>query len=114
MAKSVRGIIVATVFAVTFCVPSLFAPGARAAAPPPLLRIDHASANAPAIDAYINGQKVATAPQFAAVTPYTMAPAGTGNLQVIAAGAGLGGPVFIAATIELRDGGPTRSWRLIA
>jgi hypothetical protein len=85
----------------------LFLPQTRAgaAATAPLLRIVHASSDAPAIDAYVNGQKVATAPQFAAVTPYTAAPAGSGNLQVLSAGAGLGGPTFLNATVDLREGG---------
>jgi hypothetical protein len=70
----------------------------------PLLRIVHASSDAPAIDAYLNGQRVATAPQFGAVAPYTTAPTGGATLQVLAAGAGPGGPAFLTTTVDLREG----------
>ncbi len=76
----------------------------RAAAPDPLLRIVHASSDAPAIDVYVNGQRVATAPGFAAVTPYTVVPAGAASVQVLAAGAGPGGRTFLATTLDLRAG----------
>ncbi len=74
------------------------------AAGAPLLRIVHASSDAPAIDAYLNGQKVASAPQFAAVTPYTTVPAGGATLQALAAGAGPGGVAFLTTTVDLREG----------
>jgi len=105
MGKRVRYLIVAVIFATGFYSPTVLVAATRAAAPAPLLRIVHASSDAPAIDAYINGQKVVTAPQFAAVTPYTAAPSGAGSLQVIAAGAGPGGPAFVSSPIDLRDGG---------
>jgi len=75
------------------------------AAGAPLLRIVHASSDAPAIDAYLNGQRVVTAPQFGAVTPYTTVPAGGATLQALAAGAGPGGVAFLATTVDLREGG---------
>ncbi len=75
------------------------------AAGAPLLRIVHASSDAPAIDAYLNGQRVVTAPQFGAVTPYTTVPAGGATLQALAAGAGAGGVAFLATTVDLREGG---------
>jgi hypothetical protein len=75
-----------------------------ATAQAPLLRIVHASSDAPAIDAYLNGLKVATAPQFAAVTPYTTVPAGNATLQALAAGAGPGGVAFLTTTVDLREG----------
>jgi hypothetical protein len=74
------------------------------AAGAPLLRIVHASSDAPAIDAYLNGQRVVTAPQFGAVTPYTTVPAGGATLQAIAAGAGPGGVAFLTTTVDLREG----------
>ncbi len=80
------------------------ATGGRAAAPDPLLRIVHASSDAPAIDVYVNGQKVTTAPQFAAVTPYTTVPTGASSVQVIAAGAGPGGQTFLATNLDFRPG----------
>jgi len=80
------------------------APVVRAAAPDPLLRIVHASSDAPAIDVYVNGQKVTTAPQFAAVTPYTTVPAGAASVQVIAAGAGAGGQTFLTTNLDLATG----------
>jgi hypothetical protein len=64
----------------------------------------HASSDAPAIDAYLNGQKVATAPQFAAVTPYTTVPAGNATIQALAAGAGPSGITFLSTTVDLREG----------
>ncbi len=76
----------------------------QAAEPDPLLRIVHASSDAPAIDVYVSGQKVTTAPQFAAVTPYTTVPAGASSVQVIAAGAGPGGQTFLATNLDLRAG----------
>ena len=76
----------------------------RAAAPDALLRIVHASSDAPAIDVYVNGQRVATAPQFAAVTPYTTVPVGAASVQVIAAGAGPGGQTFLTTNLDLRSG----------
>ncbi len=76
----------------------------RAAAPDPLLRIVHASSDAPAIDVYVNGQKVTTAPQFGAVTPYTTVPVGAASVQVLAAGAGPGGQTFLTADLDLREG----------
>jgi len=75
-----------------------------AAATAPLLRIVHASSDAPAIDVYVNGQQVATAPQFGAVSPYTTVGAGSASVQALAAGAGPGGQTFINTTIELREG----------
>jgi len=80
------------------------ATGGRAAAPAPLLRIVHASSDAPAIDVYVNGQKVTTAPQFGAVTPYTTVPVGAASVQVLAAGAGPGGQTFLTTNLDLRDG----------
>ena len=79
-------------------------PTITAAAAAPLLRIVHASSDAPAIDAYLNGQRVATAPQFGAVTPYTTVPAGAATLQALAAGAGPGGTAFLTAAVDLREG----------
>ena len=69
-----------------------------------MLRIVHASSDAPAIDVYVNGQRVTTAPQFAAVTPYTTVQAGNVSVRVLAAGAGPGGAAFIDTRIELREG----------
>lgn len=76
----------------------------RAAAPDPLLRIVHASSDAPAIDVYVNGQRVTTAPAFAAVTPYTVVPAGAASVQVLAAGAGPGGQTFLSTNLDLLPG----------
>jgi len=76
----------------------------RSAAPDPLLRLVHASSDAPAIDVYVNGQKVTTAPQFAAVTPYTVVPAGASSVQVLAAGAGPGGQTFLATDVDFQAG----------
>ncbi len=77
---------------------------ATASAVAPLLRIVHASSDAPAIDAYLDRQKVVTAPQFAAVTPYTTVGPGSFTMQVLAAGAGPGGKVFLSTTVDLGEG----------
>lgn len=103
MARWLRlGLVVA--IAVAFGVLGGAAIAVQAAAPDPLLRIVHASSDAPAIDVYVNGQKVTTAPQFAAVTPYTTVPAGASSVQVLAAGAGPGGQTFLTTNLDLQAG----------
>ena len=79
-------------------------PAGAAAEPSPLIRVLHASPGAPAVDVYANGQKVTSALQFGDVAPYATLPAGTYRLQVLTAGASLGGTAFIDTSVDLRDG----------
>jgi hypothetical protein len=60
----------------------------RAQDAPAQVRIMHASPDAPAVDVYVNGERVLANVPFFAVSPYLSLPAGTYSVQVTPAGAG--------------------------
>jgi hypothetical protein len=103
MGQFTRRMIIALALALGFL--GGLVPDGHAAAPGPLLRVVHASSDAPALDVYVDGQRVTTAPEFGAVTPYTTVPVGNSTVQVLAAGAGPGGVAFLSTQVDLREGG---------
>lgn len=83
-----------------------FAPAPGAAAEPgAMVRIVHASPDAPAVDIFVDGQLAAAGLSFAESTTYAMFPAGQHRLQVAPTGAGLAGQIVIDRTADLRAGG---------
>src|SRR4051794_40548038 len=70
--------------------------GGAAAAGTSLLRLVHASPASPALDVYIDQQRVTTALKFADATTYVAVPSGSHSVQVLAAGAGAGTKALIA------------------
>ena len=80
---------------------ALPAPGAAAAGA--MLRVVHASPDAPAVDIYLNGQKAIEGLKFTEATPYTTVPGGSYRVQVFPAGAGPSGRAVIDANVTVRD-----------
>ena len=70
----------------------------------PLLRIVHASPDAPAIEVYLDGQRVLAALTFAAASPYVTVPAGMHRLRATAAGTASGDKGLIDTMIDLQSG----------
>lgn len=69
-----------------------------------MLRLVHASPDAPALDISVDGQRVATALRFADATTYATVPAGTRAVQVFSTSAGPGALALISTSVELREG----------
>jgi hypothetical protein len=92
--------------AIFLLLPFGFVPGDGAAAVPgtALLRLVHASPDAPALDVYIDQQRVTTALKFADATTYVAVPSGSRAVQVLAAGAGAGTKALIATNVDLQEG----------
>lgn len=81
----------------------LFVPTA-AAASGAMVRVIHASPDAPGVDIYINGDKVMTNLMFKEGTKYAALAAGTYRVQVFATGTGPGGTAVIDANLPVQDG----------
>jgi hypothetical protein len=69
-----------------------------------MVRVVHASPDAPAVDVYVDGQRAFADAQFAAVTKYAGLPAGMHHIQVFPAGAQPTGKGVIDATVDLKSG----------
>jgi hypothetical protein len=69
-----------------------------------LIRLVHASPDAPALDVSVDGRQVATALRFADATSYAAVPAGSRAVQIFSASAGQGGRALYSASVELRAG----------
>jgi hypothetical protein len=69
-----------------------------------LLRLVHASPNAPALEVYLDGQRAATALNFADATTYFSVPDGKHEVRVQSTGAGAGAPVLINTQFEFLSG----------
>jgi Domain of unknown function (DUF4397) len=76
-------------------------PGAAADA---MIRVVHASPDAPAVDVYLNGQRAVANLRFTEGTAYAAVPAGSYRVQVFPAGTGPGGTAVIDATLDLQGG----------
>jgi hypothetical protein len=68
-----------------------------------MVRVMHASPDAPAVDVYVNGDAVLTNVPFFALSDSLAVPAGTYRIQVAPTGAGLGSAV-LDATLPLNAG----------
>jgi len=68
-----------------------------------LVRVIHASPDAPAVDVFVDGTRVLAGVEFKAVSNYLPVPAGEHTFQVAPAGAGVGGAV-ITATANVQSG----------
>ncbi|MFO1540065.1 MAG: DUF4397 domain-containing protein [Chloroflexota bacterium] len=66
-----------------------------------MIRVLHASPDAPAVDVWVDGEPVYTNIPFGVATPYIGADAGAHQVQVVAAGADPADGAVIDATIEL-------------
>ena len=89
----------------------LSAPNPARAAGSAMLRVVHASPDAPAIEVLIDGQKTLSALQFTEATAYISVPAGSHQLAVFSAAAGGGGKAFIDTSVDLQDG---RAYTIVA
>jgi hypothetical protein len=69
-----------------------------------MIRVVHASPDAPAVDVYLNGQRAIADLNFTEGTTYTAVPAGSYKVQVFPAGTGPGGKAVIDATLDLKGG----------
>jgi len=69
-----------------------------------MVRVAHASPNAPAVDVYVDGTRAFTDVKFPQVTAYASVPTGPHHVQVFAAGASPKGPAVIDATLNLSSG----------
>ncbi|MCU0483601.1 MAG: DUF4397 domain-containing protein [Chloroflexi bacterium] len=63
-----------------------------------MVRVMHASPDAPAVDVYVNGDVVLTSVPFKAISDYLMLDAGEYDLGIKAAGAAAGDPYVLEAT----------------
>lgn len=79
------------------------APSSGAAADA-MIRVVHASPDAPAVDVYLNGQRAISNLKFTEGTTYAAVPAGSYKVQVFAAGTGPSGKAVIDATVDLKGG----------
>lgn len=79
-------------------------PSASAAAVDSMLRVVHASPDAPPVDVFVDGQKAITNLKFTEATTYVMLPAGSHKVQVFATGTGPAGKAVIDAALDLKAG----------
>lgn len=68
------------------------------------LRLIHASPDAPAIDVYVDGQRLTTALKFTDATTYVSFPSGSHTVQVFSATAGPASQALLAASVEFNEG----------
>ncbi len=76
-----------------------------------MVRVVHASPDAPAVDVYVDGQRAISNLRYTEGTGYTMLPEGQHQVQVFAAGTGPGGTAVIAAQVTLQGG---RAYTIVA
>lgn len=69
-----------------------------------MVRVAHASPNAPAVDVYVDGNEAFAGVRFPQVTKYASLPAGSHHVQVFPAGASPTGRGVIDATVNLASG----------
>src|SRR6478672_5717918 len=69
-----------------------------------MIRVVHASPDAPAVDVYLNGQRAIADLKFTEGTTYAAVPAGSYKVQVFPAGTGPTGKAVIDATLDLKGG----------
>lgn len=69
-----------------------------------MIRVVHASPDAPAVDVYLNGQRAIANLKFTEGTTYASVPAGSYKVQVFPAGTGPSGTAVIDATLDLKGG----------
>jgi hypothetical protein len=69
-----------------------------------MLRVVHASPDAPAVDVYLNGQRAIANLEFTEGTTYASVPEGSYRVQVFPAGTGPNGTAVIDATLPLAGG----------
>jgi hypothetical protein len=76
-----------------------------------MVRVVHASPDAPAVDVYVDGQRAVSNLGYTQGTNYTMLPEGQHQIQVFAAGTGPGGTAVIAAPVTVQGG---RAYTIVA
>ena len=69
-----------------------------------MIRVVHASPDAPAVDVYLNGQRAISNLKFTEGTTYASVPAASYKVQVFPAGAAPTGKAVIEATLDLKGG----------
>jgi hypothetical protein len=79
-------------------------PSHGAAAGGAMVRVVHASPDAPAVDVFVDGQQAISGLKFTEATTYVTLPAGSHQVQVFATGTGPGGMAVIDAKVALQDG----------
>jgi hypothetical protein len=79
-------------------------PLSGAAAADAMIRVVHASPDAPAVDVYLNGQRAIANLEFTEGTTYAAVPAGAYRVQVFPAGTGPSGTAVIDANLNLAGG----------
>lgn len=102
---------IALILALALVLVVLSVPSPARAAGSVMLRVVHASPDAPAIEVLIDGQKTLSALQFTEATAYISVPAGSHQLAVLSAAAGSGGKAFIDTSVDLQDG---RAYTIVA
>lgn len=68
------------------------------------LRLVHASPDAPALDIYVDGQRLITAMRFTDATSYVSPPASNHSVQVFATTTGSAATALVATTVDFQDG----------
>jgi hypothetical protein len=88
------------------CAASLLALPAAAGAQgsPAMVRVAHFSPDAPAVDVYVDGNKVLSGVKYPAVSKYLEVPAGSHDLAVRPAGAAASSDPVIKATAQVKAG----------
>ena len=75
---------------------------APSAAADAMIRVVHASPDAPAVDVYLNGQRAISNLKFTEGTTYAAVPEGSYRVQVFPTGTGPSGTAVINATLDLK------------
>lgn len=103
MGSTARRVLVLALAALTVmaALPSLTVAEAQSA----MLRVVHASPDAPAVDVYLNDQRAIQNLRFSEATDYAMVPGGSYRVRVFPAGTGPGGTAVIDANVNLQGGG---------
>ncbi|MGF2615084.1 DUF4397 domain-containing protein [Rossellomorea vietnamensis] len=96
--KKLFSVLVAAVMMVTL------AQGAFASENDAMVRIVHASPDAPAVDVYVNGEAVVEGAEFKAATDYLSLPAGDHEVEIYAAGTMGSSEPVISTTLSVEAG----------
>lgn len=109
MSRSIRRL--APLFALVLALVAFLPLATPVGAADAMVRVVHASPDAPAVDVYVDGQRAISNLSYTQGTNYTMLPEGQHQVQVFAAGTGPGGTAVIAAPVTLQGG---RAYTIVA
>lgn len=101
----------APLFALALAVLATFSFVGPVGAADAMVRVVHASPDAPAVDVYVDGQRAISNLRYTEGTNYTVLPEGSRRVQVFAAGTGPNGRAVIDAPVTVQGG---RAYTIVA